>query len=141
MPDFSFMMYNMFRYFIPTTLDANSYEIGDTVNLTARGTELKLTGNNEEHVFKDQTGQLLVTVPGTYTVTQKPMQGDQLIIENFFVSIPNAESNITKQVDSLPVINVDRNTEINYEDLLFYFAIGLVAFLFVEWYLQTKKNY
>ena len=141
MPDFSFMMYNMFRYFIPSTLSANSYEIGDTVQLAARGTGLKLTGNNEEHVFEGKTGEIVVTAPGTYTVTQKPMQGEQLLIESFFVSIPNYESNITKQVDSLPIMNVDRNTEIVFEDLLFYFAIGLVAFLFAEWYLQTKKNY
>ena len=141
MPDFSFMMYNMFRYFIPTTLNANSYEIGDTVQLTARGTELKLTGNNEEHVFEGKSGEVVVTAPGTYTVTQKPMQGDQLLIESFFVSIPNNESDITKQVDSLPIMNVDRNTDIVFEDLLFYFAIGLVAFLFAEWYLHTKKNY
>ena len=69
------------------------------------------------------------------------MQGDQLIIENFFVSIPNFESDITKEVDALPIINVDRNMEIAHQDLLFYFAIALVFFLFAEWYLQTKKNY
>lgn len=141
MPDFSFMMYNMFRYFIPSTLSANSYEIGDTVQLAARGTELKLTGNNEEYAFEGKTGEMVVTAPGTYTVTQMPMQGKQPLIDTFFVSIPNYESNITKQVDSLPIMNVDRNTEIVFEDLLFWFAIGLVVFLFAEWYLQTKKNY
>ena len=69
------------------------------------------------------------------------MQGDQLIIENFYVSVPNYESNITKEVDALPIMNVDRNNELVFEDLLFYFAIGLVFFMFAEWYLQTKKNY
>lgn len=141
MPDFSFMMYNLFNYYIPRTITSNSFEIGDTVEMNARGTELKVSGNGEEKSFEGATGSMMVTAPGTYTVTQKPMQGDQLIIESFFVGIPNFESDITKEVDSLPVMNVDRNSEIDYQDLLFYFAIALVAFMFAEWYLQTKKNY
>ena len=84
---------------------------------------------------------MIVNHPGTYTVTQKPMQGDHLIIENFFVKIPSAESNITKEVDALPMMNVERNIELKHEDLLFYFAIALVTFMFAEWYLQSKKTY
>lgn len=142
LPDFTFMMYNMFNYFIPSTMESNSFEIGEVVNLRARGTELTVGGNGLEQItFQDNKGQIVVTKPGTYTVTQKPMQGDQYIIENFFVNIPKLESNITKEVDALPVINVDRNVEIAFEDLLFYFAIALVAFMFAEWYLQTRKNY
>lgn len=141
MPDFSFMMYNLFNYFIPRTIISNSFEIGDTVNLTARGTDLKIRGIGGEQTFEGKTGSVVVTAPGTYTVTQMPMQGDQQIIDTFFVGIPNFESDITKEVDALPIMNVDRNSEIDYQDLLFYFAIALVTFMFAEWYLQTKKNY
>lgn len=140
-PDFSFMMYNMFNYFIPSTLSSNAFEIGETVRLTARGTELKVTGNGEEYLFEDGRGELTVKHPGTYTTTQRPMQGDHFIIENFFVRIPNAESNITKQVDALPQMSVEVRTEMAYQDLLFYFAIALVALMFAEWMLQTKKNF
>lgn len=141
MPDFSFLMYNMFNYFIPSTLSSHAYEIGDTVKLHARGTELKVTGNGEELAFEGNEGELVVTTPGTYTATQKPMQGDQLIIENFFVKIPAYESNITKQVDELPLLEVERTGEMEYQDLLFYFAIALVALMFIEWQLQSKKNF
>lgn len=140
-PDFSFMMYNLINHYIPSTMDSNSFEIGDTVEFTARGTELKVSGNGEEHAFEDGLGALTVNHPGTYTVTQKPMQGDHLLIENFFVKIPSIESNITKEVDALPMMNVDRTVELAYEDLLFYFAIALVTLMFAEWYLQSKKNY
>ena len=139
-PDFSFMMYNMFNYYIPTTMSSSAFEIGDTVKLTCRGSELKVSGNGEERAFEGMTGELVVSRPGTYTVTQKPMKGEELIIENFFVRIPNVESNITKQVDELPMIDVDRQVEIEFEDLLFYFAIGLVTLMFAEWYLQSKKS-
>ena len=141
MPDFSFMMFNMFNYFIPTTMDANYYEIGETVNLQARGTQLSVQGEGIDMAFEGKTGKMVISKPGSYTVTQMPMKGDTPIVEQFFVSIPNYESNISKNVDALPIINVDRNMEIELQDLLFYFAIGLVLFMFAEWYLNTKKNY
>jgi hypothetical protein len=134
-------MYNLFNYYIPATFDSHSFEIGDTVSLTARGTELKVSGNGEEIEFEGKTGEMLITAPGTYTVTQKPMAGDNLIIESFFVNVPNFESDITKEVDQIPPASVEIISEIEFEDLIFYFAIALVSLLFVEWILQSKKNY
>ena len=141
LPDFSFLMYNMFNHYIPATLNSNYFEIGDVVDLNARGTELKVTGNKGEEFSFEKKGQITLTTPGTYTATQKPMEGDELIIENFFVKVPSDESRITKQVDSLPVPDVETNIEIEFEDLLFYFSIALVSLLFIEWALQTKKNF
>jgi hypothetical protein len=142
MPDFAFLMYNLFNYYIPTTVDSNSFEIGDTVELTARGTELSVDdGKGNKKDFEGKRGEITVATPGTYTVTQKAMGGDTLIIDNFFVSIPNVESDITKQVDQLPAASVEIVSEIEFEDLLFYFAIALVSLLFIEWMLQAKKNH
>jgi len=141
LPDFSFMIYNLFNHFIPSTMSDSAFAIGDTVELTPRGTELKLIGNGEEIAFEENYGKVTLVSPGTYTVTQKSMAGNSLIIENFFVKIPTSESNVTKAVDALPYLNVEKTQETAYQDLLFYFAIALVAFMFIEWYLQTKKNY
>ena len=141
MPDFSFLVYNMFNYFIPSTFSSYAYEIGDTVELTARGSELKISGGGEEREFESNTGELLLTTPGTYTVTQKPMQGDSNIIETFFVRIPVCESDINRQVDELPMIDADDITSVGYKDLIFYFALALVALMFLEWALQIKKNF
>ena len=140
-PDFSFLVYNMFTYFIPSTITSNTFEIGDTVTLAARGTNLKVEGNGFEYAMEGKTGSITVTRPGAYTVTQTPMSGDELIIENFYVRIPTDESNITKQVSSLPTTDVDNEVRIEFEDLLFYFAIALVALMFIEWMLQMKKNF
>lgn len=141
LPDFSFLIYNAFNTYIPTTVSSNSFEIGDIVDITARGTELKLTGPGVDTAFEGKKGEITLTRPGTYTVTQKPMNGDELIIDNFFVQIPTSESDITREVDNLPVADVEANREIEFEDLLFYFAIALVALMFAEWALQSKKNY
>lgn len=141
-PDFSFLVYNMFNYFIPSTIDSNTFEIGDTVDLAARGTDLKVEGNGFEYTMVDKkTDSITVTRPGTYTVTQTPMSGDELIIENFYVRIPTAESQITRQVEAIPVADVDSEVRVEFEDLMFYFAIALVSFMSIEWILQIKKNF
>ena len=141
-PDFSFLVYNMFNYFIPSTIDSNTFEIGDTVDLAARGTDLKVEGNGFEYTMVDKkTDSITVTRPGTYTVTQTPMSGDELSIENFYVRIPTAESQITRQVEAIPVADVDSEVRVEFEDLMFYFAIALVSFMSIEWILQIKKNF
>ena len=141
MPDFSFLMYNMFNYYIPATISSNAFEIGDTVELNARGNDLKVQGNGIDYAMEGKTGSVTVTRPGTYTVTQTPMAGEELLIENFYVRIPQEQSNLTRQVDALPAADVEVEPRIEFEDLLFYFAIALVSLLFVEWVLQIKKNF
>lgn len=141
-PDFAFLMYNIFNHYIPPTLTSNSFEIGDLVELTARGTNLKLSApDGSETLFEEGRGQITLDKPGSYTVTQTPMAGEQMIIDTFFVKIPEAESNFSLQVDSLPVADVDAELSIDYEDLLLYFAIALVCFMFIEWWLYTRKSY
>ena len=140
-PDFSFLVYNTFNHYIPSTLTSNTFEIGDTVELAARGTNLKVSGNGIDYSMEGKSGSVTVNRPGAYTVTQTPMSGDALIIENFYVRIPQEQSNITRQVDSLPMADVDVEVKVEFEDLLFYFAIALVSLMFIEWLLQIKKNF
>lgn len=139
-PDFSFMMYNLFTHFIPQTMSDSSYEIGDTVELNGRGTNLTVSGNGVYTEFDSQKGSLVVTAPGTYTVTQRPMQGDGLIIENFHVHIPGSESDITKEIDELPVLSYEKQTGIDFKDLILYFAIALVSLMLIERAIETKKK-
>lgn len=141
MPDFSFLMYSLFNYYIPSTLSGSSYEIGDVVELVARGTDLKVSGNGIEQSFPEGYGEITVQKPGTYTATQRPMVGDHLIVDTFFVKIPESESNITAAVNALPLADADAEERIEFEDLIFYFAIALVTLMFVEWWLHTRKNY
>ncbi len=141
MPDFSFLIYNIFNHFIPSTLTSSSFEIGQTVELTGRGTNLTVEGGGITEVFEDGRGSMTVAAPGTYTVTQTPMHGGEQLIEKFYAKIPNSESDITKEVEAVPYLSVQKTVEVEYRDLLFYFAIALVALMFAEWYLQSKKNH
>jgi hypothetical protein len=139
--DFPIMMYNAFNYFIPSTFDGYAFEIGDTIKLNSRGNALSVSGNGVDEKFDIVPSELKLTKPGSYTTSQLAMNGETYIIENFFVKIPNYESNITKTVDALPEIEVDQTMEKGYDDLLLYFAIALAALLFVEWLLQAREHF
>ena len=138
--EFSIMFLEMFNYFIPETISSSAFEIGEVVEFNGRGTYLTVTGTGIDEVFESAKGSIVVNTPGSYTVTQNPMQGEELIIENFYVHIPNSESNITKVIDELPILSYEKQTGIEFRDLLFYFAIALVCFVMIERIIETKKK-
>lgn len=141
LPDFSILIYNMFNYFIPETMEKSSFEVGDTAVFNGRGSNLTVTGNGEEYVFDGGVGEIALTRPGTYAVNQTSIGGDALAEERFFVKIPSSESDTSKTVDALPSVAVFEAEGVGYQDLLFYFSIALVTLLFAEWVLEIKKNY
>ena len=138
--DFPILMYNMFNYFIPSTFSNYSYEIGETVDFTPRGSGFNLsTPDGVNHDYKILETGLKLLKPGSYTTMQYSLRGEY-IIENFYVNIPNLESNVTKQVDELPEMSVEQTLTSGYDDLLLYFAIALVALLMIEWFIYSREQ-
>jgi hypothetical protein len=138
--EFPIFLYNLFQYFLPPTLTEHTYEVGDTVTLNARGEELTVTGGNIDTTIVEFPGEIVVDRPGVYTLTQFDIAGEY-IIENFFVSVPNYESDISKEVDSIPLLYVEENIEQENKDLLVFFAAAIVALLFLEWWLQSREYF
>ena len=137
--DFPAFMLNIFNYYMPPTITSFSYEIGDMVSLNAKGETLSVSGGDIESEFTQFPTEIQVTKPGTYTLTQVSMTGDY-IVENFFVGISNFESNITKRVDSLPFLYVEKLQEEEWKDLLVWLAAAMLALLFLEWGLHSRKQ-
>lgn len=140
--DFPQLLGNIFNYYIPSTVAKHSYEVGEEIGLNARGSKLDLMrpGAEEREEFTELPAKITAATPGSYTVTQYSLR-EELIEDRFYVSIANSESDITKEVDALPVLNVVEKTETMDKDLLIYIAAALVALLFVEWWLQARENY
>lgn len=141
LPDFSVLMYNLFAYFMPETFGSSSYEVGETVSLSGRGTQLNVVGNGEEYTFENAKGEITPTRPGTYTVTQLGFGGKELSEEKFFVNVPALESDTSKTVDVLPLSAPDSDVTIEYADLIIYFAIAIFVIMLAEWILEIKRNY
>ncbi len=140
--DYSFplILFNTINHYVPTTFSSHVYEIGDTVEFNARGLNLNVTGVNVALSFDEFPSKLTLKTPGPYMTEQTALDGVTLIIEQFFVTIPDAESNITKTLDSLPEMEVPPTLEKAFDDLLFYFALALTALLFLEWWLHSRER-
>lgn len=138
--DFPIMIYNIFNYFLPVTLTQNAFEVGDVATLTARGEDLTVDGAAGKITFDAAVGNLVLDTPGSYTVTQRDMKGDY-IVEQFFVRIPTSESDITKKVDSLPLLHMEKTMVQGNTDLLFYIALATVAVMCAEWWLHSRENF
>jgi|GEM_PF-435655 len=146
--DFVYIFENIFNYFFPQTTAANYYEVGEEVLLNSRSETLALSGNGVNKEFTSYEGADEVVTfpvswtfytPGTYTLEQTTVF-DKYIKEDIFIKAPASESNIFAEASTLN--NPYGVVEISdfYRDLLLYFAIALVALLFVEWILQARDN-
>ena len=138
--DFPMFLYNIFQYFLPPTITDFAFEVGATVTLNARGEELSVQGGDIDETFTEFPTSIVVNKPGSYTLTQVDFSGEY-IIENFYVSIPKFESNITKEIGALPLLYVEERLEQEDKDLLVYFAAAIVALLFLEWWLQSREYF
>ena len=137
--DFPIFMYNIFDYFLPQTVNKNSFEINDSVEIRSRGNAVEVTGYDETITVESFPNTVEFTIPGTYEVTQTSIFNKE-IKDQIYVRIPASESNILLNVDTIsnPVNQLTLNDV--YEDLLLYIAIALAALLFIEWLLKGKDT-
>lgn len=140
LPEFPLMMYNMFEYFFPITVEKNYFEVFDNIVLNARGDVLTVSGPDMDDAdFTEFPAKLSVSVPGVYTLRQSTFTGKE-ITEQIYVKAPAEESNIRAAFDTLANPFVSKNQSDYYKDLLFYIALALVVLLFAEWWLQSRDN-
>ena len=138
------LMVNIMDYYIPKTVESNYYEAGSTVTFNSRGYSLEVRGTDADDVtvFESFPATKTFTVPGVYTLTQQTyfQAGNEETVESIFVKAPAAESNIFDTATTL--VNRFGKVDLSdfYRDLLFYFALALVALLFAEWALQARDN-
>lgn len=66
------MVNNIFRYFFPTTVSGNSFEVGSAISLNGRGQQLSVYYNDRELVetLTKLPGTFSAKVPGKYKIEQ-----------------------------------------------------------------------
>lgn len=142
--DFPILIYNIFNYCMPTTLTSAYYDIGQTITVRARGKNLSIKGSwSDATVVENSQSKSLqykIIRPGTYTVSQTLMS-DERKDEYFYCRIDSYESDIFRVEDRLEGPTVENGFVRDDLDLLLWFAIALVALLFIEWLLQARENF
>lgn len=136
-PEFYIMLYNMFEYFFPSTVEKNAFSVGEKVALNSRGPELTVFGYG---TFAEFPASVSFDLPGTYTVTTTSYFNSERTDVNLFIKIPAEESNVTNTADSLTAPYRDEEKSIEYDDLLIYLAAAMVLLLFVEWLLHWRES-
>ena len=139
-PEFLILMNNVVNYYMPKTFEKDVIEIYDTVTLNSRSEKLSVVGpGNLNETFTEFPATVTADAPGLYTVTQTPISGQQ-IVENFFVTIPAEQCNIVREVDTLTNPYYPPVDDESLIDFVFYFALAVVAILFLEWWLKSREN-
>ncbi len=141
LPEFSLMMYDMFEYFFPVTVEKNYFEVFEELKLNARGESLTVTvpGGEEPRIIESFPASITVSIPGVYTLTQKTFANKE-IVERVYVKIPAKESDIAPVEDVLPDPYVKKSTSDYFGDVLFYVACALVALILAEWFLHSREE-
>jgi len=138
-PAFPILIRNIINYYCPQTVENHVYEPGDTVTLDARSHMLSVLGPELDLTLEELPSDIVVTYPGTYTMTQYLMSGNPSI-DYIYVKIPSIESNVNHTEENLVNPYFFEKSEENYTDLLFYFALAVVALLFFEWWLKSREQ-
>lgn len=140
LPDFPVMLSNIMNHFFRETIqDGYVYEPGDLINLDARADILEVSGPKTNITVEELPGQITLSQPGAYTLTQVLMSGNT-VIENIYVKIPASESNIVLEEEALTNPYFFDAAEDFWIDLLFYFALAVVVLLFLEGLLLHSRK-
>ena len=140
LPEFPILMMNIMNYYFPATVDEYVFETESTIQLNGRADFLEVSDpTGLKQTITPIPADYNLTAPGTYTITQYPISGTPSI-DSIFVKIPAEESNINLVESKLvnPYFYSDAD-DLNI-DLLFYFALAMVALLFIEWWLKSREQ-
>ena len=138
--EFPLFLTNILNYYIPATMTEYVFDVNETIELNCRSQELRVVGPGTDVTMNTFPGTLKLKTPGVYTATQTPISGTQ-VVETFYVRLPASESNTAAVVDVLENPYFMEAGMDDIQDLLVYFAMALVILLFVEWWLQSRKQF
>lgn len=145
---------NAFNYFFPSMVSreaedgelgavGNVFDVNESIVLKNRGAEIFLKSSSNADLpsdpYKTFPTSVILTLPGTYTVSQTTYFGKE-VTEEVYVRTPAIESNIKLYEERLDGPTRAVQTEDGFKDLLVYLAAALVALLFIEWILKSKDN-
>ncbi len=138
------LWYNLFDYFLPSTVVGTCFNVNENVTVHARGSSVMLSSEQgvfEPFEFLEEELPCMYSfdTPGTYNFDVRTYFGDRAQ-DKIFVRTPAAESNINVVEEALADPFAEQEIKNRYDDLLVWFAAALVALLFAEWALHSREK-
>ena len=137
--EFPVLVYNMFSYFFPTTVNGNAFNVNEEVQLQSMSETLEVLGYEYHQKYTTFPATFIVSKPGTYTLKQINFTGREFR-EQIYVRMPKEESNIFSKGEFEADLYIEYDKDEFYEDYLFYITILLVSVAFIEWWLRNHKG-
>lgn len=135
---FPLLMLNMYNYFLPQTLSSYSYDAGEDVAITARGSDLQISYKDVTTPYENSATYVFDEI-GTYTITQTLLSGEESTT-SFFVGVPSSQCDFTIVIEEIAGLFELEKPETSYQDMLVWLALLLVVFLFLERWLFFKEE-
>lgn len=137
--EMGYLFYNLFDYYFPGLVNRNAFEVGEEIELGARGEDVTVSGNGADTVYTEFPVQFPLDLPGTYMVKQETYYGKDSSAE-IFVKVPAYESNICRTEDTLTAPHRNVQEDRTFDDLLIYLAAALFVLLFIERILRSQEG-
>ena len=137
--EFPLLLKNTINHFFPVALEEYVYETGDKLSVNVTTNLLEVTGPDTMLEFEQFPAEWTVDNPGTYTLMRDSLSGNP-IVENIFVKLPAEENNTNLTLDVLENPYFYSDADSLDLDLLFWFALAIVALLFIEWWLKSREQ-
>lgn len=136
--EFPVLINNIFEYFIPSTLQDNVFDVGEEIEVQARGSDVKIVDTQKDTPIEPPLS-ITINTPGSYKITQMLSSGKRSEV-SFFVKISAKESNINRTDSEIAgASGIEKPKDIE-TDIYIWLAAALLAILFLERLLQSRKN-
>ncbi len=136
--DFLLLLSNLFGYYFPSTVEKYAFEVGEEIEINARGPEVYVKG--QELSLKEFPAKLVFDASQIVTIGQRSYFRKEYPDIQIYIKLPAAESNIWRTEDELADPYADLVQEDNAKSLNIYFAAALLALLLLEWWLQSRES-
>ncbi len=138
--DFPIMMSNTFDYFFPQLITDNIFEVGGSVSVNARGSDVKITNSDGSIIYSSESNfQHIFSGVGSHSVSQVLINGKVQKMQ-FFIRVAESESNISKTSDSIPGAFKLKDRESTATDILLYISIALYVAVLIERLLYASEK-
>jgi flagellar motor component MotA len=146
--DYAALIRNMKNYSLAYTSDKLLYTVCDvaTISTKPNAKEIFLESDRYFNVFNNTPIKLKLVTPGVYETSQTV--NNEVLKENFYVKVARSESDfatIGGVIAGKEYINIEkgiyggRKNKGDYQELITYLAISILAFLIIEWGLQYRE--
>ena len=149
---------NICSYTLSYPVDPLAYQVGETVNVYSKPlvTDVSVTIDGQDkplYEFDKESGEFPVvftaTEPGTYVIGQEFSNTSEIQNSKMFVHVAAEECDISKTGGILSEKDGNKTADealsdsdlFDMEDITFWFALGLLVLLLVEWGLQSREQY